>query len=193
MCKGDALKLNIDQVISLLKIILPILSVIISFLLGLFASNVNHKKSVKKEIYNNYYSEILKLCYGLPSPSLLNFFSFISYYHDEKLSEIIVNNFQYIPEEIIVNWKKYNLTLKMYNHETLKTDIEKKLVLAKVLDYHSHLIIQKSLLRSEKLSNQLKLPQLSTQLLSEMYSTEHYEKELPTQELIQKYYLQELI
>ncbi|WP_239709391.1 MULTISPECIES: hypothetical protein [unclassified Mammaliicoccus] len=185
--------MNTDQVISLLKIILPILSVIISFLLGLFASNVTHKKDVNKEIYNNYYSEILKLCYGLPSPSLLNFFSFISYYHDEKLSKIIVNNFQYIPEEIIENWKKYNLTLKKYNHETLKTDIEKKIVLAKVLDYHSHLIIKKSLLRSEKLSNQLKLPQLSTQLLSEMYSTEHYEKKLPTQEVIQKYNLQKLI
>lgn len=185
--------MNTDQLINLLKVILPIISVVISFLLGIYASKATHKKDVNKEIYNNYYSEILKLCYGLPSPSLLNFFSFISYYHDEKLSKIIVNNFQYIPEEIIENWKKYNLTLKKYNHETLKTDIEKKIVLAKVLDYHSHLIIKKSLLRSEKLSNQLKLPQLSTQLLSEMYSTEYYEKELPTQELIQKYYLQKLI
>ncbi|MEX5937666.1 hypothetical protein [Mammaliicoccus sciuri] len=185
--------MNTDQVISLLKIILPILSVIISFLLGLFASNVNHKKGVNKEIYNNYYSEILKLCYGLPSPTMLSFFSFLSYYHDEKLSKIIVNNFQYIPEEIIENWKKYNIALKRFNHDLLDTDIEERSVLADILDYHSHLIIKKSLLRSEKLSNQLKLPQLSTQLLSEMYSTEHYEKELPTQEVIQKYNLQEVI
>src|SRR5699024_12545113 len=98
-----------------------------------------------------------------------------------------------ISEEIIENWKKYNITLKMYNHETLETDIDKKLVLAKVLNYHSHLIIKKSLKQSEKLSEKLKLPQLSTKLLSEMYSTEHYERELPEQELIQKYHLEELI
>ncbi|MEY8600004.1 hypothetical protein [Staphylococcus shinii] len=182
-----------EQVIDLLKVLLPIASVVISFLLGLYSSNVNHKKDVKKEIYNNYYSEIIKVCYGLPSPSLLDFFSFISYYHDEKLSKIIVNNFQYIPEEIIENWKKYNLTLKIYNHETLETDIDKKIVLSKVLNYHSHLIIKKSLKQSEKLSDKLKLPQLSTKLLSEMYSTEHYERELPEQELIQKYHLEELI
>lgn len=192
MCKGDVY-LTTEQVIDLSKVLLPIVSVVFSFLLGLYASNVNYKKDVKKEIYNNYYSEIIKVCYGLPSPSLLDFFSFIAYYHDEKLSKIIVNNFQYIPEEIIENWKKYNITLKMYNHETLETDIDKKLVLAKVLNYHSHLIIKKSLKQSEKLSEKLKLPQLSTKLLSEMYSTEHYERELPEQELIQKYHLEELI
>lgn len=192
MCKG-MIYLKTEQVIDLLKVLLPITSVVISFLLGLYSSNVNHKKDVKKEIYNNYYSEIIKVCYGLPSPSLLDFFSFISYYHDEKLSKIIVNNFQYIPEEIIENWKKYNLTLKIYNHETLETDINKKIVLSKVLNYHSHLIIKKSLKQSEKLSDKLKLPQLSTKLLSEMYSTEHYERELPEQELIQKYHLEELI
>ena len=192
MCKG-VIYLKTEQVIDLLKVLLPIASVVISFLLGLYSSNVNHKKDVKKEIYNNYYSEIIKVCYGLPSPSLLDFFSFISYYHDEKLSKIIVNNFQYIPEEIIENWKKYNLTLKIYNHETLETDINKKIVLSKVLNYHSHLIIKKSLKQSEKLSDKLKLPQLSTKLLSEMYSTEYYERELPEQELIQKYHLEELI
>ena len=185
--------LTTEQVIDLSKVLLPIASVVFSFLLGLYASNINHKKDVKKEIYNNYYSEILKLCYGLPSPTLLSFFSFLSYYHDEKLSKIIVNNFQYIPEDIIENWKKYNIALKRFNHDLLNTDIEERSVLAKVLDYHSHLIIKKSLKQSEKLSQALELPQLSTKLLSEMYSTEHYERELPGQELIQKYHLEELI
>lgn len=192
MCKG-VIYLTTEQVIDLSKVLLPIASVVISFLLGLYASNINHKKDVKKEIYNNYYSEILKLCYGLPSPTLLSFFSFLSYYHDEKLSKIIVNNFQYIPEDIIENWKKYNIALKRFNHDLLDTDIEERSVLAKVLDYHSHLIIKKSLKQSEKLSQALELPQLSTKLLSEMYSTEHYERELPGQELIQKYHLEELI
>lgn len=67
------------------------------------------------------------------------------------------------------------------------------LLLTKILDYHSHLIIKKSLQEVEKLSEELKLPQLSTQLLSEMYSTEHYINELPKQELIQKYSLLELV
>lgn len=192
MCKG-VIYLTTEQVIDLSKVLLPIASVVISFLLGLYASNINHKKDVKKEIYNNYYSEILKLCYGLPSPTLLSFLSFLSYYHDEKLSKIIVNNFQYIPEDIIENWKKYNIALKRFNHDLLDTDIEERSVLAKVLDYHSHLIIKKSLKQSEKLSQALELPQLSTKLLSEMYSTEHYERELPRQELIQKYHLEELI
>lgn len=192
MCKG-VIYLTTEQVIDLSKVLLPIASVVFSFLLGLYASNINHKKDVKKEIYNNYYSEILKLCYGLPSPTLLSFFSFLSYYHDEKLSKIIVNNFQYIPEDIIENWKKYNIALKRFNHDLLDTDIEERSVLAKVLDYHSHLIIKKSLKQSEKLSQALELPQLSTKLLSEMYSTEHYERELPGQELIQKYHLEELI
>lgn len=176
-----------------LKLLIPIVAVVVSYFLGLAASKSGYKKSIKKEIYNNYCSEILKLCYGLPSQSLLNFFSFMSYYHDEKLSKIIIENFQYVPNAILENWKKYNLTLKKYNHETLDKDIQKKEVLAKLLDYHSHLIIKKSLQESEKLSKELKLPQLSTQLLSEMYSTEHYIKELPKQELIQKYYLQELL
>ena len=182
-----------DSHIELLKMIVPIIAVVVSYLLGLAASKSNYKKSVKKEIYNNYYSEILKLCYGLPSQSLLNFFSFISYYHDEKLSKIIIDNFQYVPNTILDNWKKYNLALKKFNHETLAKDIQKKEVLSKILDYHSHLIIKKSLQESEKLSKELKLPQLSTQLLSEMYSTEHYRNKLPKQELIQKYYLQELL
>ncbi|WP_019165847.1 hypothetical protein [Staphylococcus delphini] len=182
-----------DSYKEFLKMIVPIIAVVISYLLGLVASKSNHEKSVKKEIYNNYYSEILKLCYGLPSQSLLDFFSFIAYYHDEKLSKIIIANFQYVPNAILENWKKYNLTLKKYNHETLDKDIQKKEVLAKILDYHSHLIIKKSLQESEKLSKELKLPQLSTQLLSEMYSTEHYRNALPKQELIQKYYLQELL
>ena len=98
-----------------------------------------------------------------------------------------------MPNTILDNWKKYNLALKKFNHETLAKDIQKKEVLAKILDYHSHLIIKKSLQESEKLSKELKLPQLSTQLLSEMYSTEHYRNKLPKQELIQKYYLQELL
>ncbi|PTI21362.1 hypothetical protein [Staphylococcus warneri] len=182
-----------DSYKELLKMIVPIIAVVVSYLLGLAASKSNYKKAVKKEIYNNYYSEILKLCYGLPSQSLLNFFSFMAYYHDEKLSKIIIENFQYVPNSILENWKKYNLTLKKYNHETLEKDIQKKLALSKILDYHSHLIIKKSLKESEKLSEELKLPQLSTQLLFEMYSTEHYRNALPKQELIQKYFLQELL
>ncbi|MDU7042411.1 MAG: hypothetical protein E6340_10250 [Actinomyces sp.] len=182
-----------DSYKELLKMLVPIIAVVVSYLLGLVSSRSNYEKSVKKEIYNNYYSEILKLCYGLPSQSLLNFFSFIAYYHDEKLSKIIIENFQYVPNTILVSWKKYNLTLKKYNHETLNEDIQKKEVLVKILDYHSHLIIKKSLQESEKLSEELKLPQLSTQLLSGMYSTEHYRNALPKQELIQKYCLQELL
>ena len=182
-----------DSYKDFLKLLIPIIAVVISYFLGLAASKSSYKKSIKKEIYNNYYSEILKLCYGLPSQSLLNFFSFMAYYHDEKLPKIIIENFQYVPNSIIENWKKYNLALKKYNHETLDKDIQTKEVLAKILDYHSHLIIKKSLLESEKLSKELKLPQLSTQLLSEMYSTEHYRNALPKQELIQKYFLQGLL
>ena len=66
----------------------------------------------------------------------------MAYYHDEKLSKIIIENFQYVRNSIIENWKKYNLALKKYNHETVDKDIQTKEVLAKILDYHSHLIIK---------------------------------------------------
>ena len=172
----------------ILKTSIPFLTAIISFCLGLKASERTFNKQVKKDIYNNYYSEIIKLCYSLPSTFLLDFQAFKSYYHEDKISNVVIDNFSYIDPDIIVYWQKYNLALKVFNHECYN-DIDKQSALLDVLNYHSHMIIKKSLKKSEKLSNELGLPQLSTPLLSNMDKTSNYENRFPNQEIIQKYHL----
>ena len=172
----------------IIKTVIPVFTAIVSFWLGLKASEKSFNKQVKKDIYNNYYSEIIKLCYSLPDTFLLDFRSFKSYYHEDKISNVVINNFSYVDQDILVYWQKYNLALKMFNHEC-HNDIDKQMVLIEILNYHSHMIIKKSLKKSEKLSNELGLPQLSTPLLSNMAKTSEYKKSFPSEEVIEKHFL----
>lgn len=175
---------------NLALLIIPIFAVVVSWLLATKNTKKNYELDLKKEIYNSYYCEILKLCHGLPSPDLLDFFSFLSYYQEEKLSKIILDNFNYIDPSILEYWKQYNLALKIYKHET-HNDINKKIILKNILNYYSHIILMKSLEKSEQLSKELKLPQLSTPLLSPLWMTDDYKSELPSMKLIQEYNLPE--
>ncbi|PCM42685.1 hypothetical protein CPU09_02580 [Mammaliicoccus sciuri] len=175
---------------NLTLLIIPLLAVIVSWLLASKNTNKKYDLDLKKEIYNNYYCEILKICHGLPSPNLLDFFSFLSFYQEEKLSKIILDNFIYIDPSILKYWKQYNLALKIYNHET-HNDYDKKIILKSILNYYSHIILIKSLEKSEQLSKELKLPQLSTPLLSPLWKIDDYKSELPTIQVLREYNLPE--
>lgn len=176
----------------IINVLIPLIAVIFSWWLATKTANNKYKQQVKKEIYDNYYSDILKTCYALPSTDLLDFMGFYSYYHEDKLSKIIVKNFTYVTPDIINNWKKYNLALKLFDHDYEK-DTNARIVISGFLNFYSHLILKKSLEESEKLSEELKLPQLSTQLLSPLKTTDFYRSQLPSQELILKYHLLELV
>ncbi|MGW7889952.1 hypothetical protein [Staphylococcus xylosus] len=148
-----------------LTVLVPLIAVIFSWWLATKTANLKYEQQIKKEIYDNYYSDILKACYSLPTTDLLDFMGFYSYFHEDKLSKIITKNFTYVSPEIINDWKKYNLALKLFEYD-YENDSNARHILSDFLNYYSHLIIMKSLEESEKLSEELKLPQLSTQLIS---------------------------
>lgn len=181
-----------ECLLELLKMSIPLIAVIFSWWLATKTANEKFEEQIKKETYDNFYSEILKACYELPSTDLLDFMSFYSYHRKDKISEIIIKNFSYVPPDIVNYWKKYNLALKFFEHDYEK-DVQAREVLSRFLNYYSHLIIIKSLEESEKLSEELKLPQLSTQLLSPLKRIDFYKYQLPSQKLILKYHLQELV
>lgn len=180
-----------EYISDILTVLVPLIAVIFSWWLATKTANEKYEQQVKKEIYDNYYSDILKACYTLPTTDLLDFMSFYSYHHEDKLSKIITKNFTYVSPEIINNWKKYNLALKLFEHDYKNNSIARD-ILSNFLNYYSHLIIMSSLKESERLSEELQLPQLSTQLLSPSTKIDFYKSQLPSQKLIQEYHLQEL-
>ncbi|HCD5396280.1 TPA: hypothetical protein NBW94_000591, partial [Staphylococcus aureus] len=106
-----------ECLLELLKMSIPLIAVIFSWWLATKTANEKFEEQIKKETYDNFYSEILKACYELPSTDLLDFMSFYSYHRKDKISEIIIKNFSYVPPDIVNYWKKYNLALKFFEHD----------------------------------------------------------------------------
>ncbi|MGT2652957.1 hypothetical protein ACVQ9Z_07165 [Staphylococcus aureus] len=121
-----------ECLLELLKMSIPLIAVIFSWWLATKTANEKFEEQIKKETYDNFYSEILKACYELPSTDLLDFMSFYSYHRKDKISEIIIKNFSYVPPDIVNYWKKYNLALKFFEHDYEK-DVQAREVLSRFL------------------------------------------------------------
>lgn len=166
-------------------LIVPFLTVLISFILGSYTAKNNLKDSFKKDKLLKFHNDVIHLCYSLPNQQKIDYHEINTFYGEDMFTKVISRNLIYMDKSRIETWSKFNYTLQLRKDPTisivLKDDFFKPL-----LNYYSAKIILETLKESKSLEDELGLSEISKELLIKTSPLSFYKEKLPSFEKFQK-------
>ncbi len=171
---------------------LPLLSVIISFLLGWWTSKHTFKEEFAKDKYLEFHNEVIKQCYRLPNHFLVNFETLYKLNNEDIFSKTFSENLIFLDDSRIEKWIKFNYVLRVYETESTRIPIKNEILLP-LLNYYSGIIILETLEESKTIARKLNLPEVAKELTSTMCDESFYEQKLPTRKVAREHNLEHLM
>ncbi|CDR26473.1 hypothetical protein [Staphylococcus schweitzeri] len=167
-----------EKFIDIINIVVPFLTVLISFLLGSYTSRKNFNNSFKKDTLLKFHNEVLYLCYSLPNQEKIDYQEILSFYGEDMFSKVISKNLIYMDKSRVESWSKFNYCLQVRKDPSIPISIKDKF-LKPLLNYYSAQIILQTLEESKSIEDELKLFEISKHLLSKTSKLTFYRDKLP--------------
>lgn len=151
--------------------IVTVLSVWLTYFLGLRSKSSDLEINKIEERYYSYYIPLLKLCYALPSSGVSSYMNLRAFYQKDVLTPLLTDNIQYLSEDLLsiyINY--YQLVKKLDNFLNLESKgiydkkVDKSELIENIERYSTKIIIQ-SCKDANLLAQALKLPSIGQKLI----------------------------